>query len=160
MKKILLFPAMAGLFMLNVASTCSSDDDNSSSSQNTTEVVNTVSQGTWRVTSFVEDGDDHTNYFSNFTFTFAGSNVLTAVNGTTTYTGAWSVTNDHSGNDDDDSGHHSSNDVDFNIAFSAPNNFEELTEDWHILERTDTKIRLEHVSGGDGSIDTLTFEKN
>ena len=150
------YAALATVFIVNTASTCSSDDDSSTSSPTTTEVINTVSQGTWRVTSFVEDGSDHTNYFSNFDFTFGDSNMVTASNGTSTYTGTWSVISDSRSDDDDDSG----DSLDFNIFFSSPDDFTELNEDWDILERTNSRVRLQHISGGDGSLDTLTFEKN
>jgi hypothetical protein len=155
MKRVLFYSILAVVFMLNTASMCSSDDNSSSSSPDPTAVVNTVTQGTWRVTLFSEDGVDHTNNFTGYDFTFGTSNVLTATNGTNTYTGVWSVTSDDSSDDDNPSG-----DIDFNILFSSPNSFAELSEDWHILERTSTKIRLQHISGGDGSTDLLTFEKN
>jgi hypothetical protein len=79
--------------------------------------------------------------------------VLTATNGTLTHTGIWSVTDSNS-NDD------SMDDLDFNIAFTTPANFLELTDDWDIQSRTDTKIELIDVSGGNGGTDYLTFEKN
>lgn len=142
--------------MLNTASMCSSDDD-SSSSADASQIVNTVTDGTWRVTLFDEDGNDHTNDFNGYDFTFGPSNVLTATNGGTTVTGYWSVTNSSSNSSDDDS---SGSDIDFNILFTSPANFAELSEDWHILERTATKIRLRHISGGNGGTDLLTFEKN
>ncbi len=153
MKRLIFYPILACLFMVNTASTCSSDDGSSSSSD-PAPVINTVTQGTWRVTSFVEDGDDHTHYFTGYAFTFENGNVLTAVGSSATVTGFWSVTD--SSNSGDDSPH---SDLDFNIMFSSPNNFTELNEDWDILERTNSRIRLRHVSGGDGSVDTLTFEK-
>ncbi len=153
MKKFIYYPVIACLFFLNTASMCSSDDDSPSSSD-TSAVINTVTSGTWRVTLFSEDGTDHTSDFTNYGFTFGSSNILTATNGTNTYTGVWSVTSDDSG-DDNPSG-----DIDFNIAFGSPDSFAELTEDWHILERTSTKVRLQHISGGDGGTDLLTFEKN
>ncbi|MFN7419673.1 MAG: hypothetical protein ACK5RV_02185, partial [Flavobacterium sp.] len=70
-----------------------------------------------------------------------------------TYTGVWSVTDSNS-NDD------SMDDLDFNIAFTTPANFLELTDDWDIQSRTDTKIELIDISGGNGGTDYLTFEKN
>ena len=79
---------------------------------------------------------------------------LTASNSSNTYTGSWSVTKDDS-NDDNPS-----NDLDFNIAFTSPENFVDLTDDWNIVSRTDTKIQLVSVSGGGGGTDYLTFEKN
>lgn len=155
MKKLKLIPFLAVLFMLNVASMCSNDDNsNSSSSQDPTPVINTANQGTWRVTLFDDSGNIETSNFTGYNFTFGGSNVLTATNGTNTYTGTWSVTSDDSGDDSP------SSDLDFNIAFSSPANFTDLTEDWNIISYTSTRIQLIHVSGGNGGTDYLTFEKN
>lgn len=140
------------VFLVNVASMCS-NDDNPSSSVNQTMVINTVSSGTWRITLYNDSGTIKTNQFTGYNFTFGPSNVLTATNGTQTYTGVWSVTDSNS-NDD------SMDDLDFNIAFTAPANFLELTYDWDIQSRTDTKIELIDVSGGNGGTDYLTFEKN
>jgi hypothetical protein len=154
MKTIKLIPILAMIFMLNVASTCSDDDDNSSPTQDPTPVINTVNNGTWRITFFEDSGANETSNFAGYNFTFGAAGVLTATNGTNNYSGTWSVTSDNS-NDDSPS-----NDLDFNIGFLTPSNFEELTEDWNILERTDTKVRLVHVSGGNGGTDYITFEKN
>lgn len=155
MKKLRLIPILAMLFMLNVASMCSSEDDNSTpTTVDPTPVVNTVNQGTWRVTLYNNSGTVETSNFTGYNFIFGTSNVLTASNGTNTYTGTWSVTSDNSGDDSP------SNDLDFNIAFTSPSNFAELTEDWNIISYTSTKIQLVHVSGGGGGTDYLTFEKN
>ena len=141
------------LFMLNVASMCSSDD-NSSSSQDPTPVINAATQGTWRVTSYVDSGTDETNHFTGYNFTFSNGGVLTATNGSNTVTGTWSVLNDDS-NDDSPS-----NDLDFNIGFTAPANFADLTDDWDIVTYSDTTISLIDISGGNGGTDTLVFTKN
>jgi len=154
MKKLKLIPILAMLFMLNVASMCSSDDDNTPATVDPTPVINTAQSGTWRITLFNDSGTNETSNFTGYNFTFASGNVLTATNGTNTYNGTWSVTSDTSGDDSP------SNDLDFNIAFSSPPDFEELTEDWNIITYTTTKIQLIHVSGGGGGTDYLTFEKN
>lgn len=153
MKKLFFIPILLCLFMLNVASMCSSDD-NSSSSQDPTPVINTATQGTWRVTSFVDSGTDETNHFNGYNFTFGNGGVLTATNGTNTVIGTWSVTNDSS--TDDSSG----NDLDFNIGFTGPVNFLDLTDDWDIVSYSNTTISLIDVSGGNGGTDTLVFTKN
>lgn len=153
MKKLKILLLLYLVFLVNVASMCSNDDDNSSSSVNQTTVVNTVSSGTWRITLYNDSGTIKTNQFTGYNFTFDPSNVLTATNGTLTHTGIWSVTDSNS-NDD------SMDDLDFNIAFTTPANFLELTDDWDIQSRTDTKIELIDVSGGNGGTDYLTFEKN
>lgn len=154
MKKLSLIPLLPLIFILNVASMCS-DDDDTNNSANPTPVINTVTSGTWRITFYEDSGVNETYHFTGYNFTFGSANVLTATNGTNTYTGSWSVTNDDS-NDDSPS-----NDLDFNILFSSPANFaDELSDDWDILSRTDTKIELVDVSGGNGGTDYLTLEKN
>jgi hypothetical protein len=145
MKK-LIYSIGAFAFVLSAVS-CS--DDDSSSSTTAAELNSTLTSGTWKVTLYKEDDDDQTSNFTGYNFTFGAADVLTAVNGDNTYTGFWSA-------DDDDS----SDDVDLDIAFTAPANFAELSEDWDVLERSNTKVRLKHTSGGDGSTDYLTFEKN
>jgi hypothetical protein len=154
MKKVSFYSILACVFIINTASTCSSDDSNSSSTTDTTPIVNTVTQGTWRVTYYFDTDTDETSDFTGYNFTFGSSNVLTATNGTNTFTGSWSVT---SNNSNDDS---PSNDLDFNILFASPANFEDLSDDWDIVSRTATKIELIDVSGGNGGTDYLTFEKN
>ncbi len=154
MKKVILIPMLFCLFMLNVASMCSSDDNSSSSSQDPTPVINAATQGTWRVTSYVDSGTDETNHFTGYNFTFGNGGVLTATNGSNTVTGTWSVLNDDS-NDDSPS-----NDLDFNIGFTAPANFADLTDDWDIVTYSDTTISLIDISGGNGGTDTLVFTKN
>lgn len=153
MKRLIFIPALFCLFMLNVASMCSSDDN--SSSHDPTPVINTATQGTWRVTSYVDSGNDETSHFTGYSFTFGTGNVLTATNGTNNYTGTWSVTSDDSDDDDGPNG-----DLDFNIAFASPADFADLTEDWDIVSYSATTISLIHVSGGNGGTDTLVFTKN
>lgn len=143
------------LFMLNVASMCSSDDDSSSSSQDPTPVINTANQGTWRVTSYIDSGTDETNHFTGYNFTFGSNNVLTATNGTNSHTGTWSVTSSDDSNDDNPS-----SDLDFNILFSSPADFADLTDDWDIVTYSSNTISLIDVSGGNGGTDILVFTKN
>lgn len=149
MKKLVLIPILLVLFLLNVASMCSNDDDSSSSSsQVITDTENAVVNGTWRVTLFSEDGTNQTSNFSNYNFTFNSNGTLSTVNGSTTMNGTWTT-----GIDDSTPKMF----INFNVV-NGP--FEEISEDWRILSNTSSKIELKHVSGGDGSVDLLTFEKN
>lgn len=152
MKKLILIPVLLCILMLNVQ--CSSSDDDNSA--NPGPLINLAMQGTWRVTSFVDSGNDETSDFTNYNFTFI-TNTVTATNGTNTYTGTWSVTSDDNDDDDDDN---SNDDLDFNIAFSAPADFAELTEDWDVVAYSSTTIALVHVSGGGGGTDALVLTKN
>lgn len=154
MNKLKLISAFIAIFMLFIPTACSDDDDTQSTSVDPTPVINTVNNGTWRITLYNDSGNVETSNFTGYNFTFGPSSVLTAINGSTTVTGTWSVTSDNSGDDSP------SNDLDFNIAFATPANFAELTDDWNIISYTPTKIELIHVSGGGGGTDYLTFEKN
>ena len=126
---------------------CSDDDDNSQvSSPN--EITATVTSGGWIVTLFKEDNVVQTDNFSGYVFTFAANGDLSATNGSTTQSGDWSTYSD--------SGY-----TKLDLMFDALDGpFEEISEDWRVISRTATKIELKHVSGGDGSVDFLTFEKN
>jgi hypothetical protein len=152
MKTLKLIPILLCIFMLNVASMCSKDD-NSVTNIIQSQVVNTATSGTWKVTLYDDSGTIKTSNFTGYNFTFGSGNSLTATNGTNTYTGTWSVTDSNSNDDILD-------DLHFNVSFNSPANFVDLTDDWHIVSRTDTKIQLNDVSGGNGGTDYLTFEKN
>lgn len=132
------------------------DDDKNNNDARVKEVENTALNGQWKITYFFDTDSDETDDFTGYVFDFAANDVLTATKGSTTVTGTWSVTNDDHSDDDNNDDY---DDIDFNIFFAAPADFEELTEDWEIISITDSKIELRHESGGNGGIDFLTFEK-
>jgi hypothetical protein len=149
------------MIVLVLIASCSSDssDDNPQNPEASVQAVtNLVATGTWTITSFIDSGTDETDNFTGFGFTFNSDGSLVAENGSITIAGTWSVTSDDSSDDSDD--YDSSDDIDFNILFSAPPDFEELSEDWDIVSRSATRIDLIHVSGGNGGTDTLTFVMN
>lgn len=152
MRKINL---LAACLLLAGITACSDDDTKLSVNGNATAVANNLKSGTWRITSFVEEENDETSNFDGYDFTFGTNGVITATNGTNTYTGTWSVYDDDSSDDDG-----FDSDIDVAINFTAPDEFTDLTDDWDILSRTGTEIKLIDVSGGDGGTDFLTFQKN
>ena len=143
---------------------CTSDDNENSNTNDLsgqiTEIENMAGSGSWIIASFIDSGTDETNDFTGYVFTFNQDGTLVANNGTNQVEGTWSITGDDSDSSDDDSMDDSSDDIDFNIFFSAPNDFSELTEDWDPISITANRMELRDISGGDGSIDTLVFEKN
>lgn len=141
MKKI-FFLLLAGAFMLTA---CSKDDD--SNNGPSAAVATSLKAGTWRVTSFVENGTDRTSDFSSFTFTFSSSGAVAAANSILTATGTWATGTD-------DSKHK------LVLDFSTPALFDEISEDWEIVSQSSAQISLRHVSGGSGEIDLLVFQKN
>ncbi|MDC7999141.1 hypothetical protein [Gilvibacter sediminis] len=159
-----LFALLAVVALTTVS--CSEDDNNNNNNNAAAnllaeELRNTASSGTWRVSRYEDNGQNETSDYNGYSFTFGSDGMLTATNSSNTVTGTWSVTVDSSSSDSsDDDGSDDSDDVDFNIFFASPADFEELSDDWDIVSRTDTRIELIDISGGDGSIEYLTFEKN
>ncbi len=147
------------LFTVFLISSCStSDDDNNTDQQNQQAIAELQAQmrsGDWKITKFIDSGEDELHHFQGYTFNFNENGVLVATNGTITHTGTWNITG--SSNSSDDS--NDDDDLDFNINFNLTNDFEELNDDWDILSRTATKVELRDVSGGNGGTDLLTFEK-
>lgn len=124
-------------------SSCKKDDHSATPSST---VATTIQQGTWRITLYNDSGTDELYHFAGFNFTFSSSSV-SAVKGSTTITGTF-----HS--------HVDSNKTKFVLNFGSTVPFDELNDDWEVVERTDTRIRLQDVSGGGSGTDLVTFEKN
>jgi hypothetical protein len=126
--------------------------------KNQKELTNISTDGTWIVSSYIDDGDDETADFATFRLNFKEDGVLNATDllssNSTPYSGSWSITDSNS-NDDDDS----LDDLDFNINFAVGNKLDDLSDDWDIISYTDTEIKLIDVSGGGGGTDYLTLTK-
>ncbi len=158
------------LFSLAIAFVaCSSGDDpapddnnnNNNNNQTSADITTDIAEtGAWRITSFIDSGQDETADFNGYTFTFNPNGTLIATNGSDTVTGTWSVTDDSSNSSSDDDGN-STDDDDFNIFFPVPesNKFEDLNDDWDFVSVSNTKIELIDISGGNGGTDLLTFQK-
>ena len=110
-------------------------------------VASTMSVGNWGVTYYLDNNLDQTSKFAGYTFVFDVNGSVTATKTGSAVNGTWTT-----GNDDSQ--------VKFILGFNAPADFVEISDDWHVIERTDSKVRLEDVSGGNGGTDYLTFERN
>ena len=111
-----------------------------------TALVNALISGDWYVTYFFDDTDE-TADFTDYVFNFASDNTATASDMSGTTNGSWSTT---SGDDTE---------LGLNLNFGTGIPLDELADDWDVLEVTDDIIRLKDVSGGNGSEDFLTFER-
>lgn len=118
-----------------------------------------MGSGQWVISKYIDSGKDETSDFAGFVFVFNTNGVLSAKKGSIEYLGTWSITHS-SGSTNSQSNSNSQDDLDFNIFFNLTNEFEDLNDDWDILTHSPTKIELRDVSGGDGSVDELTFMKN
>ncbi len=144
--------ALIYLIGLILITSCSKPD-NTPTINNQTQVEDYVETGSWIITKFIDSGDDETNHFTDFIFTFGIDGSIVASNGISTFNGTWSITDSNSNDDSPD-------DLEFNIHFNLSNDFEDLNDDWDLISQSKTKIELIHVSGGNGGTDYLTFEKN
>lgn len=104
-----------------------------------------LTTGSWFVTYFFED-EDETSDFAGYEFFFATDNTAQAINATTTVNGTWNLSDDNIPN--------------LEMDFGENDPFDELDEDWDIVEATNEIIKLKHVSddGGD-DVEFLTLER-
>ncbi|HET8803675.1 MAG TPA: hypothetical protein VFM72_03790 [Aequorivita sp.] len=107
--------------------------------------IENLSTGSWFVNLLEEDGTDHTANFNEYEFTFLRNGAAVAVSSNNTINGFWTAEID---------GDH----LDFILNFETGTNgnFDELNDDWDVLEATQAIIRLTDVSGSGGT-DLLTF---
>lgn len=110
-------------------------------------VSTTIQNGSWKISLFNDSGNDETNHFTGYSFNFGSGGAVSASNGYSSVSGSWSTGNDDSQNK-------------LNLNFGDNGNFGELSDDWHIISESSTKIELEDVSGGNGGTDLLTFVKS
>jgi len=143
MQKFLIF--ILSILLLLTMFSCSNDDE-SSTKPTMNELNTTLQGGEWKIVYFLDRDEEKTNYFTGYVFQFNANGKLTAKNTATKIEGTWSSRND-------------SGKTKLDINFSTPEQFEEISEDWEIITKTDTQIELLHVSGGDGHKDYLTFKK-
>lgn len=120
-------------------------DDNGGADDSS--LVQVLTSGDWYVTNYFDDVDE-TAIFDGVVFNFAADGSGTADDGSTITNGTWSTS----------SGDETA--LELNLNFGTANPFDELEEDWDVLEATDDIIRLKDISGGDGTTDFLTFERN
>ena len=136
---------------------CDNDDDDGSNerfdSLDVAALQSTATTGTWKITRFIDEGSDDTDDFEGFVFSFDTNGSLSADNGTNTFTGSWNVEMD----DDDDSG-----ELEFEIDLATSDDiFDDLDDDWYVLEYSDNRIRLaEDDDDQDDDDDFLTFVRN
>lgn len=141
MNKQNLITSLFFLSLFFIACTKSNNSSNASSNVSTI-----VTQGNWRITLYNDSGTDELYHFNGYTFEFNNGTVKATKSGTT-ITGTYSTGVDDSKNK-------------MYLDFGSITPFDELNDDWHILEESNTKIRLQDVSGGNGGTDLLTFERN
>lgn len=139
MKKMLFYSLLLGI-TISVTSCDRSDNIDSNTNQ-------IVTSGSWRITLFIDSGNNETSDFAGYTFTFNTGGNLAAMKNGNTVNGTWSVSA-------------SSNkfNIDLGPKTAANQPLGELTEDWKILSSSATEIKL--TDDNASSSEFLTFTKN
>ncbi|MBK7432942.1 MAG: hypothetical protein IPI66_02935 [Chitinophagaceae bacterium] len=144
MKKLLFISTLLFSFFA-LFSSCSKSDPGVINPTNTSAIL---VQSNWRITYYSDNGTEGTSDFNGFKFTFSANGTVSAANDILAIPGNWSSYSDDSRN---------------NLLLNFSNILPviaTLNHDWHIIEKTTIKIRLEDVSGGGGGTDYLTLERN
>jgi len=131
----------------NAIGDCDEDDDNDYNDDDVDDrdFRAILIDGKWEITYFFDDKDE-TNSFRGFVFTFDENGNVWASNNARTVEGKWSSYGDDG-----------ILELELNFGMGSP--FDEIQDDWHVIEFDKTIIKLKDVSGGDGSTEYLTFER-
>src|SRR5690606_3496890 len=103
------------------------------------ELETILTTGNWYVSLFFDD-EDETYLYADYEFSFNSDGTAAAVSGSNTVNGSWFISS-------------SSSDLKLNLDFGNDIPFDELEEDWKVLNFNNDQIRLR-----DGS-DLLTFSR-
>lgn len=114
---------------------------------NDAELVAALTNGDWYITYYFDDVDE-TADFADYVFNYAADGTATATDSNGTTNGTWSTS---SGDETE---------LELNLNFGTAPPLDELADDWDVLEVTNEIIRLKDVSGGNGSTEFLTFERD
>jgi hypothetical protein len=137
MKKIFVILGFCSI----IFSSCTKEDNA------VNNVADAVTNGTWRVTHFSERSNNETSDFNGYTFTFQSNGKIIASKNGVAKEGNWSEST-------------SSNKliIDLGAKSDANKPLGELSDDWVIVSKTDTKINL--TDDNSSSNELLEFTKN
>jgi len=112
------------------------------------EIRSAMLGGDWVVASYIDEGEDKTMDYGGYSVEFSTDNQLTIKEGGESFAaGLWRVLRNSE----------QKLKVILNFGDNIP--FDELTDDWEFVSIEENRIELKDVSGGDGSVSTLVFEK-
>lgn len=120
-------------------------DDCDDDSVTPTNLSSIITQGTWYISYFDNEGTIETPLYSGYTFTFNTDGTTTAQS-STVIAGTWSNYMD-------------SGVEKLDLLYTGVT-LDEIGEDWEVLSYTATSIQLVDISGGSTDIKYLNFTKN
>lgn len=138
MKRMILWAALA---ITSGFASCTHESKLTPATTTPVTVTPVTTTGTWKITTFVHNGNDEKSFFDNYTFEFPATGTIAAKISGTTQNGTFVQKVDDS---------KQKVDITFN---SAP--LTRLNDDWHIKSSTSTDLDLE----GDDNTQQLHFKK-
>lgn len=131
----------------NASDDCDEDDDNDHNDDDTddTAVVAALTDGSWEITYFFDE-TNRTSEYESFAFTFNEDDTVIAANGALSINGTWQSFGDDGI-------------LEIAFDFGEDNPFEDINDNWEVIEYSSSIIKLKNMSGGDGSVSTLIFGK-
>jgi hypothetical protein len=162
MKTLRQFSLKPVLIIIKINSACAPSSDDLKTgyrsngvtpvdNQNCVTII--VTDGTLKIDLYCDPDRNETIDFKVLTFSFEDNNLLHASDGTNTYNGTWSIT-DNNGYIDNLSN------LKFDISFTSPLNFVETVDRWELIDKSSSTIQLNDVIYGDGEKDFSTFSRN
>lgn len=133
------FLCLAGIVILQIQ--CRKDTK--ISPKNSSRIL---TDGTWRITYFNDNGQIETHHFVSYGFTFNDNNIVIASGSSGSISGIWNIRKDDGI-------------TKLNLDFGNVAHFEELNDDWDIISQNSGKIELKDVSDKNKETDYLIFEK-
>jgi hypothetical protein len=134
----------AFLFVMLIAisfSACTREDNPS-----TAKVADKIQQSSWRVANFVDTGVNETVNYDGFVLTFKQDLTVTAIKGTDTINGTYTVSVD----DDDDE-----DETELTLNFNAPAPWNELNDEWDISNNMRNGLEMDDMTGDDADDDDM-----
>jgi hypothetical protein len=103
-----------------------------------------LTDGTWVVALYMDGPANETATFAAYQLAFNADGTLIAESDTDTVNGSWEVVGA---------------DTVLVLNFGAVFPFDELEDDWDVFSVEADRVELRDISGGDGELDVLVFEK-
>ena len=120
---------------------------NSEADTDVVDITNIMVEGEWAIASYQEGGMDMTESFGGYSIMFMADYQMSLREGGTSFAnGLWRVIRD------------SEDQLKVFLNFGDNMPFDELTDDWQFVSKTDSRIELKHING-DNSVDVLVLEK-
>ncbi len=145
------------LLITMVIASCSKEESNSTNETdplNTDAIKSAMANGSWQISYYFDTDMEETSEFTGFVFTFNADGILNATDGNTALSGAWSIEDS-----DNDTADTMDDYTEFNILFSSPAKFAELSDGWQIISFNSDLIELIDIGDESEGDEYLTFEK-